>query len=316
MGLVTRYSHLKKKDQRDGVLKAFHAVRAVGLALEKGWKLCAKHDQVTAEKLSTVRVSGKIELFEKGKWLEAGSCSLQLSDTDASLACRILDKERSFLHDLGVNVWAVDKQLVRGCGVLDLVCDFVRQRDSSSLGVSGNVWVELKVYSSRGCASSMEDEQQALEQKLQKLHSTDSSFASVLLLVAKVERAAVGSWSEPSLLARLFTVSSGRWLALSSSGQRVCQGQVKAARKSSLAQCWSHMEWHWHASQQLGLLKHFLEAQNLPADNPGDRAANFNKALRKQGCADKLQQVKLPNRPGKAVWVGSKLVFRTLHKLV
>ena len=74
----------------DGEYKRFTPLRAVGLAREKGHKLCAEKGlgSVLVEDVSTVRVAGKLKLSDDGRWREARACALQLREQDANLSHR------------------------------------------------------------------------------------------------------------------------------------------------------------------------------------------------------------------------------------
>ena len=62
---MAAYSSLKKKDKCGG-FRAFFPLRAVGLALESGYKLCHKGalGLVTEADLREVRVTGKLQVLE------------------------------------------------------------------------------------------------------------------------------------------------------------------------------------------------------------------------------------------------------------
>ena len=112
MVLVTSYSHLQKQDPKTEAFRAFTALRAVGLSLERAWKLSRDKGlgAVTAEDVKVVEVAGTLRLRTGmgARWRNAGRCSLELKDAEANLVTTLLRKQRALLSDLGFNVWKVD----------------------------------------------------------------------------------------------------------------------------------------------------------------------------------------------------------------
>lgn len=308
MPVISKYADLKKP-WRTGKLERFFPVRAIGLALEKGWKLCPQKGlaAVTQDDVSTVRVTGKLQILIDGRFQPTKRCDLRLLGHDAACSLRVLHKMRSFLADLGVNVWDIDRPNGHDKGCIDLVCDLAH---GHQLGVAGLMHVELKVFAARGFRKNAEKAQKVLRKQL-----LTSSASSVMLLAASLEKGTSTSWNEPTLAANLLC-KSGEWRDVSPRGLRVAKGQIKKSCWKAVGQLWGKMEWHTQPSgPPVGLLSHFLKALGLPEANPGSRAAGFNKLLA-QKKAGKLRCIKLENRPGRPVWAGTKQTFRVLHKFL
>jgi hypothetical protein len=304
--VVSKYADLKKPFSRNGTPERFFPVRAIGLALEQGYKLWPKKGlaAVTQEDLSSVRVTGKLEI----QGSKAAACSLRLLDQDAALSFQLLKKTRSFLADLQANVWNVDKPAGSGQGSIDLVCDMAH---GHQLGVSGLIHVELKVFAARGFEKKVADTQEELVQKLER-----SGASAIMLLAASVEKETRTCWCEPKLSATLLCRSGG-WQDVSPGGLRVAKGQIKRGYWHALGQLWPKMEWHRPSKgPEVGLLKHFLVALGLPGNNPGSRASALNQVLAKKRVKNRLENLKLKNRPGRPVWVGSKQTFRAVHRII
>ena len=107
MPLVARYHHLKKKDDK-GKMVQFRACRAVGLAVELGWRLSSSTSAaqaVTEADLQQVQVGGKIQCFEGGTWQDRQRCSLTLQAQDAKLSLELFHLQRDFLQDVGFIPW-------------------------------------------------------------------------------------------------------------------------------------------------------------------------------------------------------------------
>ena len=264
---------------------------------------------------ASARLSGDLRVKTGERFRAASHCTLQVAGPEAKLAVQICKRQRSWLHDLGVNIWNVDKPTgVRGCGSFDLECDVSMQ--SASMPVQGKLWVELKVFGAKGCKAKMANLEKALVEQLQQVHARHEHMSSVLLLVAKVSKTSRTGWGAPQLLAKLFTLTSGQWVDLTAAGVRVGKGQVPVASKLPVSFLWPKIEFHRISGSSKGLFKHFLQGLGLPTDSPGKRAASLNKALQKEGVRGRLVRHKIPNRPGKAVWMGTKTVFKALYKKV
>ena len=103
---VTRYSQLCKKDVAESSHRVFQSLRAVGLAVEAGWKasLAKGFRALTAEDFSELRVAGDLKVA--GKSLT--ECCLVLTAGDASLALAVVQKQRDLLNTLDFNTWRLD----------------------------------------------------------------------------------------------------------------------------------------------------------------------------------------------------------------
>ena len=85
MPLLTRYSHLKKKEA--GTWKFFEPVRAVGLAVERGLKAAEQKGlgKVTVHDLDRVHVVGDLETMVNGSWHSSQRSDLPVSYTPLTL---------------------------------------------------------------------------------------------------------------------------------------------------------------------------------------------------------------------------------------
>lgn len=313
MPLVTAYKHLQKKDQRNRFV-TFTPLRAVGLSLELGWKLARDRglSAVTAGDLRQVHVSGELRIKSGERWRAARTCDLELRVEDANLAEKLLVKQRGLLTDLRINVWAVDcNPGGRRSVTFDLVGDF---SGPQHYGVTGKLWVELKVFSEANFEQSVETCKADLKEKLTAVRRQDATIGGVILVAAKVDRVGSG-WSTPVHLVTLLVPSASGWAALVGGSKRPARGQC-GNTKLPLAKLWEKMEWHQATDGRVGLLSHFLAALDLDEDKPGDRATTFNQLLRKQGHAGRVYNTKLPSKAGRKPWVASKDTFRALYHLV
>ena len=125
MFLVTCYKHLEKKDKGALTFRSFFALRAVGLAVELGWKLTRdKGGLVASADLRRVEVGGELRVFSEERWHKTRKCTLQLNAKDAALALTLLRKQGALLGDLGVNAWLVDYNPRGSSRWFDLVGSF------------------------------------------------------------------------------------------------------------------------------------------------------------------------------------------------
>ncbi len=141
MPLLTRYCHLKKQDASGKFVK-FHALRAVGLALEKALKL-ARHKgerKVKEADLGVVQITGQLQQLREGAWERLTSCRLSLGATDGKLSLNIFRHVQEYLRDLAFNVDDVDVKL-NSIATLDLLGSVA---SSSGVPVDGKIWVETK----------------------------------------------------------------------------------------------------------------------------------------------------------------------------
>ena len=125
--VVKCYDSLKKKDKtkykgRAGLFRVFFALRAVGLAVEEGFKLCRDVGlgDLKAEQLNQVRVSGDLQMLVAGNWKEASEVRLQLRAQDAALARAVV--ARALLRTLYFFGGAGCTYSVSGPSDASLVC--------------------------------------------------------------------------------------------------------------------------------------------------------------------------------------------------
>ena len=313
MSLVTSYQALRKKNL-NGRFLLFQPLRAVGLALETGWKL--SRDKGSAAVCETdvgqVSVTGELQLLEGQRWRASSACTLQLQGVDSALALALLRKQRAFLADLGFNVWRVDWRPSGGTVTYDLLGDFSTARNH---GVEGRLWVELKVFSDSSFGKEVDKTKAELAAALGLERQRDPTLSGVMLLAARVSKAGRGRWGEPTLLATLLRSTDTNWLDLSGV-RRVARGQCRTT-KPSLKALWSKMEWfETRAGDKVGLLKHFLSAMDVFNLQPGERAATYNKLLRQRGFQGRVFEARLANKAGRPPWVATKDTFRELYTVV
>ena len=320
MPLLRVYSHVKKPF-RDGTLKPFFPTRVLGLCLEQAYKAsCEKGlSCLSLEDVATLELSGDLQVKAGAGFRATSQCTLQVAEQDAQLALDICRAQRKWLHGLGINLWKVDKPMGLRSGSFDLLGDMSLK--TSLLAVQGMLWIELKVFSQKDCKEKMQALEPELEEKLKKVHAKHDHIKSVLLLVAQVSKASKTLWEKPKLKAALFTLATGEWMDVSASGVRVGKGQVADASKPPVSILWPKIEFRKVSGRIQGLFKHFLQGMGLASSSVDKRAASLNKALGKvkiQGRPFKgrLVQKKIPNRPGKPVWMGTKKVFKALHSKV
>ena len=312
MVLVTAYRNLRKPG-RDGSFYPFNPLRAVGLAVEQGWK--ANRDKglgvLQAADVSQVSVGGKLLLQTGQRWRAAASCTLQVRPQDAALATAVVHKQRALLSDLRLNVWSVDKGGGAKKRSLDLLADF---STAKNFGVNGRLWVELKVLSSSTFESEMAKYRTELEEHFAKESRSDASLGGVLLLAARVAPGAGAGWSAPTLVALLKKRGAPDWQTLAGGSTRKGRGRCQST-KPPLGTLWQKVEWFQQQEgvDKVGLLKHFLQALQLPCKNPGQRAKTFNALLKRGCCKGHVFTGKLKNKCGRKPWVATKKTFRDLY---
>ena len=206
----------------------------------------------------------------------------------------------------------VDVPLGNRRGSLDLLGDFSVR---NSYGISGRLWVELKCFSSSGFETKLRRQKGILEGKLEEVMAIDDSVEGVLLVISNCARDGPCHWQV--LLLRACLYAEGDWVDVGVERRRA-RGRVQGIKRN-LSEVFAEMEWFWRPGMvargaKLGLLAHFLSALGLSKQNATGRAAHFNKLLEEVGSVSKLEQVALPNRDGKAPWMGTKAVFRALYK--
>jgi hypothetical protein len=316
MVLVTTYSHLCKQvddeddDDSPGTLRPFHAVRAIGLACEAGHKAAQKKGlgALSVADVSQVKVVGTLRVKEDERWRSLRSCTLQLRPTDAAFCRTLVQKQRSVLADLRMNLWYVDINMKGGKGAFDLLADFSSEKN---WGISGVIWIELKVYGASVFDKSVEKAQKVLVKTLERERQKDGNLGGVLLFAAKVEKQG-SSWAILDLLGTLRATGDGEWQNVVGGVKRVARGQSPS--KPPLSQVWKGMEWVTSASgQKVGLLKHFLAALGVKDQHPGQRASTFNKLLRQAGHSGRVREEKVENHCGRKPWVAQKDTFRALY---
>lgn len=304
MPLVTHYKHLSKPD-RHGAPQLFNSFRAAGLALELGWKKSRDLGAVSAGDLQRVKVAGPaLKLYDEGRWRGVPRCTLQLESKDATLALSVLRQQRTLLCDLRLNVWFVDK--TGDSHTFDLVADIV---DSRNFGVESRVWVELKIFSATTFMKEIKKLKRQLPTAL--VAEQHANLGGVLLLAAKVDKSS-GTTTQHAFL---YSDSEQAWHTLAGGEQKVGRGQL-GHTKPSLAQVWSEVEWtKTREGEDVGYLKHFLQALGKPAKNQGQRASTFNGQLKDAGHDGRVYQAAIRNKSGSPAWVASKGSLRLVYKL-
>ena len=95
MPLVTRYTHLEKQNFGEAAFQKFSALRAVGLAVELGWKLTRDRGCFSASDLKEVEVGGKLRVFAEERWRRQGKCTLSVAAADTQLASKLVRDQDS-----------------------------------------------------------------------------------------------------------------------------------------------------------------------------------------------------------------------------
>ena len=125
---------------------------------------------------------------------------------------------------LKLNICAVDQRAPSGS--LDLVCYFTA---SNRYGLTGRLWVELKVFGRGTFDRKVQEEKDALPAKLSQNRAKDASLCAVLLVAAKVERVG-SSWGKPSLYATLWKGGASDWCDVAGTFEAKGRGQVKGVK--------------------------------------------------------------------------------------
>lgn len=317
MPLVTSYTHLRRQDEK-GRFLAFQPLRAVGLAVEQGHKLAKRSGlgALTTGDVSQVKVSGTLQLLESGRWGEArkSKCDLQLRDSDAELAKAVVVKQRDLLADLKLNIYSVDVKRKAAAGSFDLLGDF---SSAKNWGVTGLVWVELKVWSAAGFDEQLRKLKGDLVTALAAECAKNQHLGGVLLLAAKVEQQG-SSWHLESQLGILLVKGSTTiedFVVVAGGARRV--GRGKKTKKPALTKIWPKVEWvSSSAGRKVGLVNHFLGELGLKAAalHPGEKAVTLNKWLLANGHSGKVFQDRCAGtRAGKEPWVASKETLTALY---
>ena len=309
MAFVSAYSHLRKQDA-SGSFQSFKALRAVGLAVELGHKAAREKGvaSLSSADVAAVRVVGALQVLEGGRWRGARSCTLRLGSAEVALAKAVVQKQRTVLADLRLNIWSLDVDMVRASGAFDMLGDFSGNRN---FGISGKVWVELKVFSAGLFEAEVEQTKACLVTTLGQQSKRVAGLGGVLLLAVKVERQG-STWSVLDYLASVRAVGDSRWQDVAGRVKKVARGQSSC--KPPLAQVWGRMEWVTAGNgEKVGLLKHFMMALGLKAEHPGQRAVTFNRLLQHAGHAGRIRERRVENRSGRKPWVATKDTYRQLY---
>ena len=314
MPLLTRYGHLKKKDQ-NGTYRLFAATRAIGLAVEKGHRLARDVGLggVSAEGLGKVQVVGDLKVFQGGTWKACGAasgCSLALREPDALCALTVLSQHRTFLSDMGLNIWLVGHYSAALRRSLDLVGDFSTHRNH---GITGKVWLELKAYTDGNFECKLRKAKAQMEEDVKVLHKGNAAYKAAVLLVSKLSKAG-GAWERPAMVASLW--KDGAWIDMSpGAGRGPRAGTLAGSQKPSLAEVWEGMSWDTLGDgKNVGCVTHFLQAVGFTSGSPGKRSATFNKILQLRGHPGRLFRTKIESKQGQKPWVGTKAEFRQIYK--
>jgi hypothetical protein len=302
---------LFEKRNKGGGVRAFFPLRAVGLALESGYKLCHKGalGLVAEADLKEVRVTGKLQVLEGSAWNETSAVSLGLRSQDAALALKLLKKQRELLSDLDSNWFLTDTQQ-GGSKSLDLVGDFSTKRN---FGVLGRVWVEVKPFGKQNCKVQADKARATLRTELGSLKRRDQRFGAVLFLTAECETLGA-HWGTAKLNAELLRSEEGEWESLTGK-RKAARGQ--AQNKPSFAQLWTGLEKHTTVGREkVRLLKHFLQKLRLPFNDTPRRKNTYDSLLRSAKRPDRLGQEKVLEKSGLEPVVGNKATLRELYKLL
>ena len=234
--LVDKYECLRKPEA-DGKLTPFQPLRAVGLALEKAWRLykAKGHNSVTAEALGAVEVTGSrqqglaLQVQGGSSWQNCLAATLQLRPEDADLSKALFDQTFKYIQDLHAAVLDVDLPWPSGDGSFDLILDPYQQL----CGVTGRVWVELKVWKPQTYKTEANKVREFLVAKLEEVHAAEPTIQGVILAVLKVGRSG-RAWGDPDFVVEFRACGSESWRDLSPRGGKVAaDGQVRPARNSN-----------------------------------------------------------------------------------
>ena len=127
MALVCSYKDLRKEDGNNSFLN-FEPLRAIGLALEQGFRQARQKglNKLTADDLTEVKVSGTLQVREGGRWRNTDAATLRLLPRDAAFSLELLHSLRGRLTDIGFNYDAIDYNM--GGVFWDLLGDFTHNR--------------------------------------------------------------------------------------------------------------------------------------------------------------------------------------------
>jgi hypothetical protein len=218
--------------------------------------------------------------------------------------------QRKLFFDLGLNLWAVDQKMPRQLGSHDLVAEFV---EPGSL-VPGLVSVELKVGGAAGFEGKVARWKEETLARFQKLLEAPSPFQGLLLVSCRARKGAGGgrnSWEPAVLRAELWY--QDKWVELSPSAGR-CSAQKRAKpKKKTFETVWGSLDkYNREEGPQVVLASHYLMAMGLKNHNVGERAALWNSMLVEDGFGLLLEKMRF--KKGSPSWVGTKTIFRRLHR--
>lgn len=307
------HTHVQFK-ARDGKFKVVEAAQVIGLAVELAHKKAREIGlgNVSEDKLPFVTFSpaAGVKVKRGNTWCQEESAVIQVSPDQASVALAVVNKQRKWFSDMGLNIWHVDVYRPAVKKGVDMIADFSNSK--ASFGIAGLVLVELKVFTVAGFQKKLSDAQGALVQDFQKMNSSCRNYSAALLVVAKIEKNGT-SWCRPLTVAWLW--HKEEWTNMSSSSTAApSRGKLPASQKPPAAEVWAKMAWPRLAKKQkkVGRLVDFLRAVNMPAGNPGKRAASFNLVLADRGVAGRITQEQLRGEHGVWPYVASKAVLRVV----
>lgn len=211
------------------------------------------------------------------------ACSLRLGPAEVALALALVRQQRDLLADFRLNIWTLDIQRRVAKGSFDMLGDFCGDQN---WGVTGRVWVELKVYSATSFGDSVQKAKDELETGLREERPADPSLGAALLLAAQVELQG-GTWKVLSMLALLKPVASG-WKCVAGKQKTVARGQSK--QKPPMAEVLQNMEWvRMGSGETVRYLKDFLAAvQGFQKKSRGDPKRNPIHSRRQTSVSEEL----------------------------
>ena len=317
MPLLSRYSFLKKADGRNGRMVTFGPTRAMGLAVEEGWRramnIVQGFSDISSSDLCNVNVTGDLEIFVDGSWQSSRRCGLTLQSGHADLSLQVLHAQRQHFQDAKFNVCKALENVGRSLPTLDLVGDFAPSA-ARRLQVFGHVWVELKLFDADCFGKKVAAEEKKLEARLPQVQSRGSSIKAVMLVSAKVEKTGRSSWQLVGIQSKLLAGSSEQWVDIAGGIKHVARGFV--ASKPDLVQLWKQLDWFKPFSPRrsplVAKLSQVFKVLKLPSGNVGKRAVNLNKKLPPQKKLKKMKVATAGSKP----WVGKKSTLRCVHALL
>ena len=307
--LVRRYSHIEK----NGSL--FHPLRAAGLAVELAHKLARDvgFGAIDQKKLCSISISGpSVRVYESSRWRKVGpktTVTLKVLPAEAELSYKVFREQRTWLGDMGLNVWHVDPPVAKkGVTSPDLIVDVGA---TSPLEVAGLVHVELKLFSATGIEQKIADEKTAFTKNFGRLAGIFEGIAAGLLLVSVVEESG-DTWKPLTL--RSFLWDNGTWQELSHP-RGLGAHRHRMANKKPLTEVWDDMTWYENprGGDDIGMVAHFLESLGLNKNNVAERVSAWKSAFPQRGPR-KLDLHHVSIRRGwDKCWVGTQAAFRQVY---